>query len=632
MSTGRKTFLRLIASMTVLWIVSTEGSVIYVAGGGSLTRIDTSSGDITQPVHIGMQNRGVVVSKTGQLFVSLRYGGDSTKNVVEFDKEGNFIRQVTPTLPKFGCGLVELDSNGNIVLAEDVSGGAGRVSVYDPATGNLLKSFSPYGNHAIVGVTTAGNHAYAASLFQGHIYKYDLRGSSEINSRSVFIEGAITHGRYKALGLTVGHNGNLFVAPWEAGYIKEFNINTGEFVRDFILTDGRTWGFKYDSSSNRYYRANGGAVIEYDADGNRLNSYVAPGAYGIGLDIQVDSDSDGILDDSDNCLDDPNPNQEDLDGDLIGDVCDSDDDGDSVADDVDNCPAVVNPDQVDVDQDGIGDACDDLVDNDADGVANNLDNCPSYPNADQADNDTDGAGDACDPDDDNDGVGDVADNCPLTANSDQADNDADNIGDICDLDDDNDGVADDVDNCPVTANASQEDTDSDGEGDICDDDDDGDLVPDDIDNCPLTSNPNQENTDGFGAGDACNDANDQDGDDWEDNYDNCPTVANGNQTDFDTDGLGDACDEDIDNDGVTNGSDICPTTPLALLVNGSGCSLEQLCPCEGPRQSAESWRNHGKYVSCVAQSIISFAKDGFIERKAVGGITSEAAKSDCGLR
>lgn len=55
---------------------------------------------------------------------------------------------------------------------------------------------------------------------------------------------------------------------------------------------------------------------------------------------------------------DANPEQEDLDEDGFGDVCDEDDDDDKVPDSKDNCPINSNSDQSDSDCDGIGDACD----------------------------------------------------------------------------------------------------------------------------------------------------------------------------------------------------------------------------------------------------------------------------------
>jgi hypothetical protein len=57
-----------------------------------------------------------------------------------------------------------------------------------------------------------------------------------------------------------------------------------------------------------------------------------------------------------------------------------DTDSDGVFDDVDNCPAIANPGQADGDNDGIGDVCD---------------NCISTPNPLQEDTDGDGCGDAC---------------------------------------------------------------------------------------------------------------------------------------------------------------------------------------------------------------------------------------------
>jgi len=71
---------------------------------------------------------------------------------------------------------------------------------------------------------------------------------------------------------------------------------------------------------------------------------------------------------ADNCPGFLNPEQEDLDGDAVGDSCDNcidvanefqeDDDGDAVGDSCDNCLVVYNPDQEDSDADLVGDSCD----------------------------------------------------------------------------------------------------------------------------------------------------------------------------------------------------------------------------------------------------------------------------------
>ncbi|OUS29016.1 hypothetical protein A9Q99_10415 [Gammaproteobacteria bacterium 45_16_T64] len=89
-----------------------------------------------------------------------------------------------------------------------------------------------------------------------------------------------------------------------------------------------------------------------------------------------DDDNDGVADSADSCATEDFDLSSDIDSDGCDDANeDADDDNDGVLDTApDNCPTVENADQDNLDGDSLGDACDD--DRDGDGSPNSIDSCP----------------------------------------------------------------------------------------------------------------------------------------------------------------------------------------------------------------------------------------------------------------
>ena len=245
-------------------------------------------------------------------------------------------------------------------------------------------------------------------------------------------------------------------------------------------------------------------------------------------------------------------------------------------------------------------------------------------------------------DSDGDGIPDQTDNCPTLPNPDQLDMDGDDTGDVCDTDDDNDGDPDATDCSPLDPAIYN------GAAEICNGIDDN--CNGQIDETVLQTFFRDTDGDGFGNPSifiqACSPPFGYvtDNTDCDDNYsdinpeanevcngldDNCDGQVDEGFIDSDLDGQADCIDPDDDNDGVADGQDLCPNTGSEIIVDASGCSIDQLCPCEGPSPE-ETWRSHGNYVACVDKTAKQFAKDDLITNKEKAILVRQADWSDCG--
>jgi OOP family OmpA-OmpF porin len=221
----------------------------------------------------------------------------------------------------------------------------------------------------------------------------------------------------------------------EVEYVREAALRC-DAERPFALAEAHTDFLNYEARRGEYLPA----IRHMEIARENMNEVLRI-VDGRLICFGLDDDNDGIPNDEDNCRYVPNPAQEDLDSDGIGDVCDDDMDGDGILNDNDNCRRTPNPDQADTDRDGVGDACSD--DADGDRIVNDDDSCVLEPEDYDGWQDVDGCPD---PDNDGDGLLDTVDRCPNEAEDIDGFEDADGCPDD---DNDADRILDVNDACPM---------------------------------------------------------------------------------------------------------------------------------------------------------------------------------------
>jgi len=91
-----------------------------------------------------------------------------------------------------------------------------------------------------------------------------------------------------------------------------------------------------------------------------------------------------------------------------------------------------------------------------------------------------------------------------------------------------------------------------------------------------------------------------------------------------------ARDIDPDRDGVDDPFDLCPDTAAGELPDLDGCSVAQLCPCEGSTEKA--WRNHGQYLVCVIRAATRVGNQHDLPKRQLKNLVPASASTACGKR
>lgn len=258
---------------------------LLVAGQSSdnIVRFDLATGEATVVARLanGSRPRSIAVNQQGEIFVGLR---GNKKNVVRLasgraaNANGPLVAiDFTPTIGRYGPGLMAFDRDGLLAVAGDTKRAVLRFNV---KTGKRMDSMTVNGCCNLVGLHITGDHLYAAEYFQKTVLRFNLAGDPVGGARFISRSPHLN----RPHGMAIGHNGNLFVSSLLSNLIHEYRGEDGKFMGKFI--DTRTVGaghvnhLHFDTRLQHFFFTSHDVVYELSADGALLARYQNPALTG----------------------------------------------------------------------------------------------------------------------------------------------------------------------------------------------------------------------------------------------------------------------------------------------------------------------------------------------------------------
>jgi hypothetical protein len=329
-----------------------------------VTKLSSSGNSLIYSTYLGGtdQDRGVsiAVDDSGYAYVA---GQTPSSN---FPTHNAF--QATYQGGHSDAFVAKLSIAGSSLIYSTFLGGSGAEDYYM----GVGIAIDGRGNAYLTGSTSSPDfptkNAYDGSFnggpYDGDVFVTKLSSSGANMIYSTYLGGSDED---RGVGIEVDGHGNAYVTgrtissdfPTRNAYQTD-QVGTDVFVTKLSASGARLIYSTYLGGGDRDEAlgigidANGSTYVTgltLSSDFPTLNAYQST-FQGGSSDVFVtklngcdsDADCDGIADGLDNCLNEPNSDQQNFDGDGFGDACD-------------NCPFAYNPTQEDTNHDGAGDSC-----------------------------------------------------------------------------------------------------------------------------------------------------------------------------------------------------------------------------------------------------------------------------------